>query len=323
MRRRSRPLAAIAAVCALAIIVSACGAASPWMIETQEQDASLLSITAADSTHAWAVGGGPIYFFNGVSWETQVKSLEAEPVSVSAADPSHLWACGGDGKGIIWSSDGKNWTKQLETADASMSLVSAADPSHVWAVGSNPASSTIYFFNGSSWASQYSGPFHAQDIFALDAKHVWAVAEDKSERSSVYFFDGASWSKQYEAPAGRFLFGISAADPDHAWAVGSRSGKGAGPLESLGSTFFFNGRGWAETQQTDEELHKVAAADAKHVWAVGGLGDHGPVYFNDGKGWSKQFDAHEALFDVAAADARHAWAVGGLGAIFVFEDTPF
>jgi hypothetical protein len=70
------------------------------------------------------------------------------------------------------------------------------------------------------------------------------------------------------------------------------------------------------------QLHKVAAADARNVWAVGGIGSNGPVYHFDGRSWGLQYDAHESLFDVTTSDKLRAWAVGGLGGIFIYENTP-
>ena len=66
----------------------------------------------------------------------------------------------------------------------------------------------------------------------------------------------------------------------------------------------------------------MAAADARNVWAVGGIGSNGPVYHFDGRSWGLQFDAHESLFDVTTSDRLRAWAVGGLGGIFIYENTP-
>ena len=63
---RIRVFIVAAAICALARAASACAPSSPWIIQTQESDASLTAVSAADPSHVWAVGGGPIYFFNGV-----------------------------------------------------------------------------------------------------------------------------------------------------------------------------------------------------------------------------------------------------------------
>ena len=74
---KTRLFIVAAALCALALAASACGSPSPWIIQTQEGDASLLAVSAADASHVWAVGGGPVYFYNGTSWVTQVQKLEA------------------------------------------------------------------------------------------------------------------------------------------------------------------------------------------------------------------------------------------------------
>ena len=86
--------------------------------------------------------------------------------------------------------------------------------------------------------------------------------------------------------------------------------------------YSFNGTSWSHQTDTPSQLHRVSAADAHNVWAVGGIGSHGPVFYSDGHSWSKQFDSSESLFDVSVADRLHAWAVGGLGGIFIYENTP-
>src|SRR5674536_382870 len=112
---KTRLFIVAAALCALALAASACGSPSPWIIQTQEGDAALLAVSAADASHVWAVGGGPVYFYNGTSWVTQVQKLEAEPTDVSAADPTHVWASGGDGGGVVWFFNGTAWAMQFQT----------------------------------------------------------------------------------------------------------------------------------------------------------------------------------------------------------------
>lgn len=314
--------AAAAAAAALVVFHCGCGAGPPWSIQTQAREASLLSVAAGDRTHAWAVGGGPVYFFNGVSWAVQAEGLEAEPVDVASGDATHAWACGGEGKGMVWSSEGEAWSLRFESPDSTMSLITAAGPADVWSVGTSESGSNIYHFNGADWSVQHSAPLHFQDIFALDATHVWGVAEDRSGRSYACFFDGASWKRQFKAPKHHFLLGVAAADPGHVWAVGSLEEPGPAGEEPAGVVFFSDGRTWKKQADLPEQMHKVACGDARSIWAVGGIGSSGPVYFSDGTTWKKQFDARESLFDVAAPDAGRAWAVGGLGGIFVYE-APF
>ena len=304
-----------------ACTVTSCGRSSPWDFQTVEGDSSLLSVSAADPSHVWVVGGGPVYFFDGVSWNTQVQSLETEPLDVSAADPTHIWACGGDGKGVVFASDGKTWNKQFETGDKSMGVIAAADPSQVWAAATNQADTgtNIYFFNGASWSLQYSADIHVQDMSAVDARHAWAVAEDRQGKSAVYFFDGSAWSRSFVPAEGEALFGIAAADPSDAWAVGSAPASGGGSAHVGGSIFHFDGSTWKKQYETAEELHKVTAPDASHAWATGGIGTTGPIYYFGGSYWSRQFSGKEPLFDISAPDSGHAWAVGGLGSIFTYE----
>lgn len=313
----------VATACALVLVVAACSCVSgtPWIIQTQKGEASLTSVSAADPRHVWAVGGGPIYMFDGVSWTTQVEKLEEEPVEVSAADENHAWACGGDGRGIIWSYDGKTWSRQFETDDDTMSDVAAADATHAWAVGAKGNVSNIYYYDGVSWSLSESFPVHVQDIFALDVDHAWLVAENVEGRSSIVSYDRASgWRSSYQAPERHFFLGVTAISADTAWAVGTIE-KIGDPRQTEGIIYHLDGGKWVLQAKTPEEMHKVAAADGEHAWAVGGLGSSGPIYFYDGRSWAKQFDAKESLFDVTCGDSGHAWAVGGLGGIFIHEES--
>lgn len=340
--KKSRALAlftcipAALALVALVIAAPSCGPKSPWIIQTQVADASLLSITAADSRHVWAVGGGPVYFYDGTSWTTQAEKLEAEPTDVSASRgleapfegakgsdlvPS-VWAAGGDGQGIIWHFDGKAWSKQYETGDQTMSSVASAGTGAAWAAGTGDAGSNIYHFDGTTWSLQFSAPIHVQDLFARAPDDAWLVGEDKQGGSFIYRYDGSTWKEQYKAPAHNYFFGITALAGDSAWAVGGVETGGA-PEDSSGMIFRYKGGKWSLHHLTPQQMHKVASADADHVWAAGGIGSNGPIYFYDGKSWTEQFDAHEAVFDIASSDARHAWAAGGLGGIFIYENTPY
>lgn len=310
----------VVTLAALSAGLASCGPRSPWMFQTVEGEASLTAVSAADRRHVWAVGGGPVYFFDGVSWGVDEAELDPEPVDVAAVDPGNAWACGGEGAGVVFRFDGSSWKKHLETGDETVNIVTACDPSHVWAVGTNESGANVYFFDGAGWSLQYSAEVLFQDMYALDPRHVWAVAQDRSGKSAVYFFDGGSWSRGFEPPGGETLFGVTAAAASSAWAVGSAPGSAGRSLHQGGSIFHFDGAGWERRYETLEELHAVTAS-GEAAWAAGGIGRDGPVYFFDGRYWSKQFSCSEALFDISAADPEHAWAVGGLGGIYTYEPT--
>lgn len=318
MKRGSVAVACLILLAAVfAGLTASCGG-SPWKFQTVEGESSLLAVSAADARHVWAVGGGPVYFYDGVSWKEEAAGLDPEPIDVVAVDPACAWACGGEGAGVIHAFDGSSWKRQFETGDETMNTVTACDAAHAWAVGTSESGANVYSFDGAAWSLQYSAEILVHDMYALDPAHVWAVAQDRSGRSAVYFFDGRSWSRGFEPPEGEILFGVTASDASSAWAVGSAPRPGGGSVNQGGSIFHFDGSSWSLQYQTLEELHRVTAAGGV-AWATGGIGRVGPIYFFDGRYWSKQFMCGEALFDVSAAGPGHAWAVGGLGGIYAYE----
>lgn len=321
-----RPMKKTAIVLVMLLVplfaLSSCGGkGSPWSFQTFKGELSLTAVSAADAKNVWAVGGGPIYYFNGISWKTQLESLEVEPVDVSAADANNVMACGGSENGVVFHYDGESWEKIHEVEDLLLDTVFYLDPAHAWAAGlkKDHSGSLLLFFDGEGWSVQVDAAIHIQDICATGPENGWMVVEDAEGKSAVYRFDGSSWEKAFEPADAESLYGIAALDDSHAWAVGSSAAGGGTEMYSGGTIFRFDGNSWNREYQTLEELHRVTAVDSSHVWAVGGIGKSGPVYAFDGTFWSKQFDGKEALFDVCASDATHAWAVGGLGSIFVYE----
>jgi hypothetical protein len=107
----------------------------------------------------------------------------------------------------------------------------------------------------------------------------------------------------------RHLHGVSAAGPDHVWAVGD-----------LGTILFFDGTGWSHQDSgTTRGLRRVSAAGPDRVWAVG---DEGTILFYDGTGWVRQESGTTySLRDVSAAARDRVWAVGDRGTLLRYDGT--
>ncbi len=147
-----------------------------WTLQYAAAGAQLQGISAADSSHAWAVGSlasgsGVVVAFDGSSWSIQA-TLPQPLSAVYASDPAHAWAVSPDGSIFTW--DGTAWRL---TANLHMDLtdVSGTDAAHVWAVA---ASGEVLFHNGTRWAVQYRAPTTLGGVAAIDAGHVWAVGFD-------------------------------------------------------------------------------------------------------------------------------------------------
>lgn len=108
------------------------------------------------------------------------------------------------------------------------------------------------------------------------------------------------------------MYGITAVDSSHAWAVGGN-----------GSVLFFNGNKWRPQRGvllsggTYPALRAVSACDILHVWAVG---DRGTVAFFNGRSWTNQPSRTDKdLYGICAVDPFHAWDVGASGTIQFYD----
>ncbi len=118
-----------------------------------------------------------------------------------------------------------------------------------------------------------------------------------------------TWSVQRQPQGWHDLWGVSALDTTHVWAV-SRGG----------TNLFYDGSSWtAQTSGATDTLRDVSALDESHVWAVG---DGGTIFFYDGTSWTAQASGTTyTLRGVSALDESHVWAVGVGGTILFYDGT--
>jgi hypothetical protein len=205
-------------------------------------DKNLFGVYAADVDHVWAVGqAGTILACSAGCDEPDTATWADRSFgtvdlnAVSGIDATHVWAVGnkiggGGGQENILFFDGTNWN-QIATPgntggvkDKDLLGVYAADANHVWAVGQG---GNIFYCSSActgttaSWANTTFGTVDLTAIDGLDASHVWATGKKTAAHTeTVLFFDGASWSSLYAAADDDDLFGVAAADPANAFAVG-------------------------------------------------------------------------------------------------------
>ena len=299
-------------VCAVG---ASCRTVSPWKLTYQVAGGSLTSISAADASHVWTVGGGQVYFSSGGDWAKQA-DLGGDLAGVSASDPKHVWACGREATdtaqptGVIYFFDGSSWKKQFGSADLMIDHVAAGAPDNVWASGWNGSEGHIYHFNGSAW-SLFANAGHVQDI-AVAGGWAFLVQEPRQGASEVMAFNGTAWASYYTAKTTRL--GIAFCGPSTIWTVGGSASKS----ESVIQRMSYPSPGKVTDFAVPDFLTKVTAADATHVWAVGGTGYKGPVYFFDGRRWISQYAGGEPLLGVSQAGPDRAWACGSLGAVYSY-----
>ncbi len=281
---------------------------SSWMSQAFTGH-DLNGVSALDSSHVWAVGdGGNILFFNGTSWSTQNSGTVYELDGVYALDATHVWAVGY--RDILFF-NGTSWSTQTSSSGHTFYGVSAFDSSHVWAVGGSYAGGLVLFYDGASWVTQSTAaPDTLFGISAYDQSHVWATGYN----GEIFFYDGVSWASQTSGTTVT-LNGVSAKDPNHVWAVGEISGT---PMR--GTILFYNGTSWVpQTSGTFYPLYGVCALDALHVWAVG---EGGRLLFFNGLSWSIQNLGTSKIFKaIDALDISHVWVVGESGAILFYDGT--
>jgi hypothetical protein len=311
----------------LTIAVAALLAVSAWTAPPRPESPRfpargswLGGVSAVSRTDAWAVG----YYYsnkvseltlaehwNGSSWR-QVPSPSpggtggfSQLTSVSAISANDAWAVGSDGRSagsgcLIEHWDGSRWaavTAPGGLADCRLTGVTALSAGDAWAVGE-------YF---------RAVPWHTTGATLTLIEH----------------WNGAAWRQVASPdPAGHaagnlnYLYGVAAASPRDAWAVGSCNRHIDGnPWLTL--IEHWNGTRWATVHSPSPGLPDASsaaygvAARAASVWAVGD--DAGPFALRPAHGqWGQVVvpgtdKDGKTLAAVAVTSASSAWAVGGHG----------
>jgi hypothetical protein len=238
--------------------------------------------------------------------------------------------------------DGNKWTASPvpNVGPNFNTLFGVTDPSgSPWAVGVRLDSAyrdraLVEHWTGGSWQPiEVPQPGTERDLFfaatSTSTSDVWAVGDQQGPdgrfETLTEHWDGSSWSvvpSPDPGDAGNHLYGVAAAGPDDAWAVGQQ-------LDASGTDTplveHWDGSRWSVVPSptfgggASAFLHGVAAADG-HVWAVGETDDptHGgrpvveqyldgawqvmPIPASAGSNWT-------SLWGVAA-HGDTAWAVG-------------
>jgi photosystem II stability/assembly factor-like uncharacterized protein len=196
----------------------------------------LLKVKAVNAYVAWAVGfqGTVLRTINGgKTWEQVNKAPipDVQLQGLDALDANTAWASGvpynGEGAVFHTTDGGATWTKQGSTAgvpaDSHFLGISGADADHVWAVGGGGLLVIHSQDGGGSWAMQ-SGSVgqqnDANEVDALDRHTAW-VAQDY-DNILLTLNGGKTWINRAPNPVtGRFMMGVSSADANTAWVVGS------------------------------------------------------------------------------------------------------
>ncbi len=159
---------------------------------------------------------------------------------------------------------------------------------------------------GWCWEHPYPQGDTLNDIFVLDAAHVWAVGD-----SVVLFYNGVSWERiPYQVRQGGRIQAIYAADPDHVWAVAS---DGCllflqGGLLSCNKGVDENGMPiyWSENRKALYAIHGIGPND---IWAAG----REIILHWDGTTWTTRSELPWKVYAVQALTPNSIWFGGEQG----------
>ena len=198
--------------------------------------------------------------------------------------------------------------KSVFTASGPVTSIAAGGPGAVWA---SDKRGNIYFFNGSTWRTQFRARDYKHNnivcMCAFGPKRAYAVntnsdsLEGGQPKSVLYSFNGSAWARRAELEAE--IRGVAALGGTLTCVVGGERRAGS----TSGVIYFYDGSTFRKQLEMDEVLTGVSAAGENRAWAVG---DKGGVYFFDGRRWSKQRDVGGTLNCVASIDASQVY-VGG------------
>ncbi|MBU1672717.1 MAG: zinc ribbon domain-containing protein [Actinobacteria bacterium] len=286
-----------------------------WKAQTSGTSEGLSGVSALDSSHVWAVGGGgTILFYDGSSWKKQESGTTDDLNDVFALNPTNVWAVG-QGKTVLFF-NGSSWApvdigipardpngppNQPDSLDA----VFALDAHHLWVGGGIIINqdAKIYFFDGVGWKEQETPGAFVKGLWASSPSSAWAVGN----LGTLLHFDGSSWSAATntavpEGKAAPYYNRVAGSGPNDLWVTA-----GYDIYHREGST-------WEKTTVSKSSLVEgVAAADTDSVRAVGA---NGIIVSYDGKEWgSEDAGTRTRLTEVTCPDAQNAWAVGENGTI--------
>ena len=240
----------------------------------QIPNVKLYSVHAVDKFNIWAAGENGALLFSkdgGNTWAPVNDSAISSTVfyAITSYGTASLWAVGAeadtasnDTLGFVYHSTnaGTTWTRQGSSSFVSVKFfdVSAGDDSIVYIAGSN----SVYKSSdgGKAWQNVLNLPNrNINGICAIDVSNIWAVGD----RDGVYHSTsgGAKWDTIRPSLKGFRLMGVTVADVNRIWIVGTpSSGTGKGSIiysRNAGDTWFI------ENSPVEVGFRRVSFASAR------------------------------------------------------------
>ena len=254
---------------------------------------------------------------------------------------AYVWVCGAPDL-IMGSADGgATWQQCSRRPDGDIMAgdlwaIAFGDVDSGWAVrrGVTRPQATLLATTdaGRTWSEQSPGTRNARllAVAATDARHVWAVGEQRikglgGQGKGLVLASadgGATWTRQ-RLPAGLVPFRAAFADARHGWLIAG----GASHFDYHVLATTDGGRHWRLSYSAPNgiALFGVAAAGPRRCWVVG-YGEHPQTGFaarttDGGRHWTPQASvAPKGLLAVSFPDARSGWAVGDDGTVIATTD---
>lgn len=246
--------------------------------------------------------------------KTLTGSLVAIAMStvVVACSPSHASPSDDGGAGVDGGDAGATpeWTPVLEHLDGALLAVWGTSEHDVWTVGgplgNSGFESLVMRYDGNVWHRVKPGGTETYWwINGTSESDVWLVGE----KGRITHWDGTKFEERVSGTTAT-LFGVWAAAPDDAWAVGGVPDQ---PGEPNDVVLHWDGASWKP--ETLPELHKVAmfkvwGSSKDDVYVVGELG---LVWHRTNGTWKREADgiAKGRLTTVNGCSKTDVFAVGG------------
>lgn len=201
------------------------------------------------------------------------------------------------------------WRTILEGLDTTLLSVWGTGPDEVFAVGGsmgNGFASAIHHYKKGTWKTLTT---HREDTFwwvtGTSAQDVWFVGD----HGKIVHFDGEAFR---EDPSGTTatLFGVWAATPSHAWAVGGTPEGGTQKPNDV--VLHFDGNHWTSVslpEKVGRAYYKVWGTSPSDVYLVG---EAGTIWHKRGDAWTREPNpATGTLLTVTGCGPSEVYAVGG------------
>jgi hypothetical protein len=217
-------------------------------------------------------------------------------VAVTDAPATGAWAVGADTSGaavaVHW--EGSRWRVRLRVPRFELVSLEALSATNLWVVGSDPARRVPRYlelhWNGRHW-SRYSQPASADDlgdprVVAIDAagtRDLWAAGQVEGPdgtpegwaKTVLFHWSGTDW-RSVPTPQNEFVSALAVRAPDDVVVAGVD-----GDGDAYGSPFLRRrvaGTWQNTTLGSGEAVQGLAADQAQGFWGVGFKGSHFDEY---------------------------------------------